>query len=50
MNAKEHEDLSAKVANLAEAAREASRAVSLLSGEIEALRVQLLNMKRSGKA
>lgn len=49
MNAKEHEELSAKIANLAETAREANRAVSLLSGEIEALRVRLLNTKRSGK-
>lgn len=45
MNAKEYEELSAKIANLAETAREATRAVSMLSGEIEALRVKMLNMR-----
>lgn len=49
MNAKEYEEISAKIANLCEAARTAERAVSLLSGEIEAFRRKMASMKRMEK-
>ena len=50
MNQKEYDEIQAKLANLAEAAREVSRAASLLSGEIDGMRRAISNMKGRQKA
>ena len=41
------EEIIAKLDELSAAARDAARAVSLLSGEIDSFRRQVMNMKRS---
>ena len=50
MNQKEYDEIQAKLANLTEAAREVSRAASLLSGEMDGLRRAISNMKGRQKA
>lgn len=45
MNQKEYDEIQAKLANLAEAAREVSRAASLLAGELDGTRRMVSNMK-----